>query len=66
MAEVRGSGSHQSGSCHLTNDQSPTSHQEIEGVCVLEAVEYVVSWQVSGGRRVVWLQLSGSSGSSDH
>lgn len=60
MAWVRGSASHQNGSCHLTDEQCPSSNQEVE-VCVLEAVECVVSWQVSGGPRVVWLQLPRSS-----
>lgn len=64
MAGVRGSACHQNGSCHLTDEQCPSSNQEVEVyvcMCVLEAVECVVSWQVSGGPRVVWLRLPRSS-----
>lgn len=61
MAEVRGSAGHQNGNYRLTDE-----HQEPEvcvcvRVCLLEAVECVVSWQVSGGSRVVWLQPPRSS-----
>lgn len=56
MARVRGSASHQSGSCHLTDDQSPSSHQE---------VEVRVCWRLwsvwLAGRLVVGLEWSGSS-----
>ncbi|KAI4804347.1 hypothetical protein KUCAC02_025977, partial [Chaenocephalus aceratus] len=38
----------------------PTVAVEVK-VCVLEAVECVVSWPVSGGPRVVWLQIPRSS-----
>lgn len=35
-------------------------------MCVLEAADCVVCWEVSGGLGVVWLWLSGYSGSPEH
>lgn len=53
---VRVAESHRSGSCHLTNDRSPSSYQETE-VCVCCRL-----WSVwLGGWSVVGVEWSGSS-----